>query len=112
MHEDIVDFVKKWNIKYPVDFWWRRKYKIPFNSKKHRRHSLLDMKIEFEEDRLYDAQIGEMVRSESKEGYIPGRGMLFEKGDQEVVMTEAQVDEVFDNIDINTIEEDGNDIII
>lgn len=47
------DFVLEWNETFPIDHWWREKYGIPFNSPQHREVSFIDMRFEWEEDRLY-----------------------------------------------------------
>lgn len=50
--EDVIDIVYQWNIRHPLDRWWREKHKIAFNSEAHRRVSFLDIRFEFEEDRI------------------------------------------------------------
>ncbi len=116
MKEDIIDFIEQWNARYPIDFWWRRKHKVAFNSNKHRQHSMLDMRIEFEEDRLYEEQVENKVTSMSNKErkYIPGRGMYFYGGNDSVKekMSEEDVVDAFEKIDIKSIREDDGDIII
>ena len=51
--EIVKDFIIWWNNNYPLDYWWRKKHKISFNSKKHRKVNPIDIKFEFEEERLY-----------------------------------------------------------
>lgn len=51
--EKIQDFIINWNSNFPLDRWWREKYNIPFNSEKHRQMSLIDMRIQFEEDKIF-----------------------------------------------------------
>jgi len=51
--KSVKDFVLEWNETFPIDRWWREKHEIPFNSAQHREVSFLDMRIEWEEDRLY-----------------------------------------------------------
>lgn len=48
------DFMLKWNMKYPLDRWFREKYKIPFMSKQHRESYFLDIRREWEEDQLFN----------------------------------------------------------
>lgn len=52
--EEIDNFILEWNIKYPVDRWWRKKHNIPFNSSAHRECSFVDMFFEFREDKMYE----------------------------------------------------------
>lgn len=51
--EDIREFVLSWNVKYPIDRWYRERYKMPFNSAIHRDTFLIDILIEWEEYQLY-----------------------------------------------------------
>lgn len=119
LNDDIVRFVKDWNIKYPIDVWWRRKHKIPFNSDTHRKHSLIDMRIEYEEDVLYNEAIKEEIGRKVKEkedAYIPGYGTIFKKKNSNTEsrkMSTQEIEKVFDNIDLSNIEEgEDNEIII
>ena len=65
--EDVIDIVYQWNIRHPLDRWWREKHKIAFNSEAHRRVSFLDIRFEFEEDRIM-----KKVLEEKK--YLPNIG--------------------------------------
>lgn len=53
IHE-VKTFVLEWNINFPIDRWWRKKHNVAFNSPMHREVSFLDMRFEWEEDKLYD----------------------------------------------------------
>jgi len=48
-----MSFIERWNIRFPIDRWWRNKYKIPFGSLAHRNQSMGDIIAEYEEDKLY-----------------------------------------------------------
>lgn len=50
---NVKDFINNWNYKYPVDYWWRRKHKIAFNSSEHRACNFWDQLFEYYEDILY-----------------------------------------------------------
>ena len=52
LKSNVKDFVIDWNNKFPIDFWWRKKYNIPFGSKAHREANFIDMLIEFEEQKM------------------------------------------------------------
>ena len=41
-----------WNTEFPVDYWYRKKYNIAFNSEEHRRITLMDILCEWEEENL------------------------------------------------------------
>lgn len=48
------EFIIYWNNKYPFDRIWRQKYKIAFNSKKHRHIRLFDIVFDLKESDLFD----------------------------------------------------------
>jgi hypothetical protein len=92
-----------WNMTYPVDRWWRTKYKVSFNSERHRSMNFVDMKIEFEEELFYLT-----AKREEKSPYLPGGGDWLKK--QRVKkMTTREVDDAFDSFDPSSMEltEDG-----
>lgn len=65
-------FVLEWNTKFPIDRWWREKHSVAFNSAPHREVSVIDMRIEWEEDELYSK-----LRADS--GYTINSGDIFRK---------------------------------
>lgn len=68
----VKDFVLEWNTKFPIDRWWREKYGVAFNSAQHREVSLIDMRIEWEEDVLYSK-----IRNETP--YEMNKGEFFKE---------------------------------
>jgi hypothetical protein len=38
---------------FPLDYWWRKKHEIPFNSLEHRKVLIEDITFEYEEEQLY-----------------------------------------------------------
>lgn len=61
------NFIYEWNHKFPIDRWWRQKHKVAFNSPIHREISFVDMRIEWEEDNLFNRIIEDFE-------YIPNTG--------------------------------------
>lgn len=57
-------FAERWNYLYPLDKWYRTKYKIPFNSTAHREANFIDMRIEFEEELLFKNHKAKAKRKE------------------------------------------------
>jgi len=115
----IRNFVQFWNTEYPIDYWWRQKYKIAFGSKAHKDQCVLDMRIEFEEDAMIKE---ELEKSREKKKYSPGRNdWLSERKDTHTI-SEAQAEDIFDSLDISALREmdkkkkaegkSGNDIVI
>ena len=62
----VAEFCLLWNIRYPIDRWYREKHKLAFNSPEHRSVSLWDMRFEYEEDKLF--------REKKTERYVPNAG--------------------------------------
>ena len=46
--------ILKWNNKFPLDRWWRKKYKIPYLSKEHREFCFYNQYFEFHEDIFFN----------------------------------------------------------
>lgn len=72
MSNEYREFMVKWNLKFPIDRWYREKHKIPFMSKQHRESSFLNMRLEWEEDRLF-SEIDEEVYEPGKGDFLKGR---------------------------------------
>lgn len=101
--KELRDYVTWWNSTYPIDRWWRNKHGVIFGSKEHNDHCLLDMRFEFEEDILYKSI--ELESGPEKDEYNLGRGDWIKKREKEP-MNEAEVDDLFENVDIGNIKEE------
>lgn len=51
--EDFDNYMVDWNLKFPFDRWWRKKYNVPFLSEQHRNASFFDMMREYREDKMF-----------------------------------------------------------
>ena len=98
--EKIRQFVIYWNTTYPIDFWWRAKHSIAFGSKKHKAQSMLDMRIEFEEDQL----VKEQEMSPIGKKYSKGRGDWLNKRPEAQILTEERAEDIFENLDIGALQ--------
>lgn len=67
-----VDFVHQWNIKFPLDRWFRKKYNLAFGSSAHRDFSVLDIRFEWDEDKVFR-------ELEKEDEYTPNIGNFLEK---------------------------------
>ena len=77
MAADLKQEVVSWNVRFPVDRWWRMKQIIPFLSPAHREASFLDQLFEYEEDKFFT----EMAENkEEADAYVPGSGDIFKAG--------------------------------
>lgn len=90
---DIRDFIVRWNNNFPIDLWWRKKYSVPFGSEQHRNMSFIDMKIEFEEDKMLKREVFKSIK-----------GIDWEI-EQELLsqnnLSEEELDREFEDLDIN-----------
>jgi hypothetical protein len=50
--ESVKRFILDWDMRYPIDFWWRKRCGITFGSKLHREANFFDMALEFVEFEL------------------------------------------------------------
>lgn len=82
--EYALNFCIEWNLKFPIDRWFRERHKIPFNSPVHRSLSFWDMRIEFEEHLMF-------YRNEHSAKYIPDTGLWLKE--DEVINADADLSE-------------------
>jgi hypothetical protein len=80
---DLKNFIIAWNTMYPLDKWWRDKYKIPFNSSAHREISMLDICLEYEEDLIFNRPIKTEQHSIVLKKYTPGQGLTLNPQDND-----------------------------
>lgn len=104
--DKIKSFMMWWNAVYPIDRWWREKYKVAFNSPQHKAMCFIDMKMEYEEDMLFKG-----LNSEEG-GYKPGTGDWLKKR-RPAKMSQRETDELFDRFDPNSVKltEDGKIVL-
>lgn len=97
--EEIDKFIFKWH-DFPFDYWWRKKYKIPFGSQAHREMNFIDMYIEYREEFLLNKAIEEYDKSVSdREDEEQG---LKDGSEKRVIkMTKQEIDDDFENLDLS-----------
>ena len=105
--DDVKDFVLNWNLRYPIDRWWREKHNISFNSEVHRVSSFIDQLIEFEEDKMFRELIKEELEKGKEDNeerlvkeYVPGYGNFLKKRE----FTPKDADEAFSNLSLENFE--------
>jgi len=102
------DFIVRWNQLYPIDRWWREKYKVALNSEQHRNTRIIDMRMEWEEDRFYKQLLYEQQPISQ---YVPGRGVWLKKSTQQQ-LTNDEIDDIYDKISITDIQDESDELII
>ena len=91
----------RWNNLFPLDKWYREKYKIAFNSKEHREISQIDIYFEWREDALFKKYIEEQnLKQKKKIDYANGNLV------QERIYEDLE--DEFDNIDISKLSQELN----
>lgn len=103
LKSEVRTYIVNWNRMYPIDYWWRKKYNIPFGSEKHRQADFIQMYFDYEEDKmmkqLMDSEIDKSESNFEEENAKHGVGPK---------MTQDQIDYDFENIDLsnyNTVKE-------
>lgn len=80
--------ILEWNSKYPIDFIWRKKYGVAFGSQEHRQMSFIEMLFDIEEE-IFMRNLSEIENN---------------KEEQKSKMSEKQIDDLFDDIDIDDLD--------
>lgn len=83
--QKVETFIVNWH-DFIVDYWWRKKYNIPFGSAAHREMSLIDMCIEYQEAKM----IQKAITDREKE-------VLYEEGG----LTQEEIAEDYENLDLD-----------
>lgn len=91
---EIRNQINSWNQKFPIDYWWRKKYNIPFGSDAHRNANLLDMFYDYEEEKTMNNLIRKIHEEELSADISPE----LSAGKK---MSVKELDEAFDNLDVS-----------
>ena len=97
--EEIDKFIFKWH-DFPFDYWWRKKYKIPFGSQAHREMNFIDMYIEYREEFLLNKAIEEYDKSVS-DREDEELGLKDGSKKRVIKMTKQEIDDDFENLDLS-----------
>lgn len=86
-------FLFNWH-DFPFDYWWRKKYHIPFGSSAHREMSFIDMYIEWREDMIVNRSLEQAEQQEEEElgmGSAPTNV---------VKMSQQEIEDDYENLDL------------
>lgn len=90
--DEVRRFIFDWHT-FPFDYWWRRRYNVPFGSQAHREMNFIDMYIEYQE---------ELMLQETKDSYEEIEDSeLGIKDDKVVKMSKEEIDDDYDNLDLS-----------
>lgn len=104
LKREVLNYIINWNRLYPIDYWWRKKHKIPFGSVKHRQANFIQMYYEYEEEKMINDVIKKSKEEHKDEDFIKE----LNKSGVTKNMTQEQIDYDFENIDLssyNTVKE-------
>lgn len=96
------EFIIDWDNRFSFDLWWRRKYNIPFNSQRHRKMCLIDIKIERVEILLMEEYEQKM---EKKRNYLEDKDIWKDSWLQsQKVDNTPLTDDEWENLDLSQLE--------
>lgn len=98
LRQDVDKFVFNWH-EFPLDYWWRKKYNIPFGSQQHRDMNFIDMLIEYREDIVVNRYKNEYVKKQEEQD---NRDLGFTEKESKVIhLSQEQIDDDYENLDLS-----------
>lgn len=94
--DEIKRFIFNWH-EFPFDYWWRKRYNIPFGSPTHREMNFIDMYIEYQEDLL----LNEIIEQDDIEEDID---LGINNGREVVKLSKQEIDDDYDNLDLSNFD--------
>lgn len=91
----------EWHSKYPWDYLWRKKHNIAFGSKEHLESNFLFMKLDLMEDEKLELFKKRIIIDKDLQSLDDSKVLKQSKIKQ---FTDAELDSVFDDIDLNDID--------
>lgn len=100
----------EWNLRYPFDYLWRKKFNVKFGSKEHLEKNFIDMKFDLMEDEIIESLHKKhklrkkyrdklLIKNEQQEEDIFNEKPSF---------TPEEADELFDQINLDDYNDDSN----
>ena len=97
--KDFDSIVANWNVKFPLDNWYRKKYNIRFDSQEHRQTSIRSIAFEYQESLFF-------AKYEKVDEYKPNEGKFIKKRKQEEKpLTLDDVKKEFEKIDLSQFDD-------
>lgn len=95
--DDVKHFIFNWH-EFPFDYWWRKRYNIPFGSQAHREMNFIDMYIEYQEDLLLK-EVKDDYNNEQEE--IEDTMLGIHKDKEVVKLSKEEIDDDYENLDLS-----------
>lgn len=96
IEEDVKRFIYNWH-EFPIDYWWRKRYNIPFGSQQHRSMNYIDMYIEYQEDLLLKERL-QSIEDKQNEEINEQLGI---KDDDGINLSQQEIDDDYENLDLS-----------
>jgi len=90
------EFLEQWH-SFPIDYWWRKKYNVPFGSVTHREMNFIDMLIDYQEELDINKRISKSNDVSDKDYESVG---YYENKDSNV-LSQAEIDDAFENLELS-----------
>ncbi len=89
----IKEFTYWWNNTFVLDYWYRQKHKLPFNSEQHREVEPLSIMFEWEEDQIGTIIRNNQIEKKLQEDYLKTGNWLLPQKQQPIS------EDFYDNLD-------------
>lgn len=93
--DEIKRFIFNWH-EFPFDYWWRKRYNIPFGSPTHREMNFIDMYTEYQEELLLRSS--DIIEQEED------IDLDINDGKEIVKLSKQEIDDDYDNLDLSNFD--------
>jgi len=98
LKREVHNFIINWNQKWPIDFWWRKKYNVSFGSEEHRQANFIQMYYEWYEAEAMKQWYSDDEGDESQDSDIPKDAEVSSVNKK---ISQKEIDLDFDSIDLS-----------
>lgn len=96
--DDVIHFIFRWH-EFPLDYWWRKRYNIPFGSRQHREMNFIDIYVEYQEGLLLKQTQDEYEQEQSD---LEDEAIGLPSANKEIVKPTAQeIDDDYENLELS-----------
>lgn len=95
--DDVTHFIFSWH-EFPLDYWWRKRYNIPFGSRQHREMNFIDIYVEYQEGLLLKQTQEEYEQEQSD---LENAAIGLPSNKEIVKLTAQEIDDDYDNLELS-----------
>lgn len=96
LKKKVNNFLFNW-YQFPIDYWWRKRYNVPFGSPQHREMNFIDMFIEYQEEIEIRKSID---RGDEWEDEVENEALGLNTEKEVVKVSQEEIDKDFDNLNL------------